>query len=261
MATGGFVNIYRGDGQAGIEIVMGASPTISPFIIRDTNGNIVSVIGPSGGGTIAGALGVGFQTVTTTPTDLANTSSTFVSVDATAGNIALSLPAANSTSGTPNSGRVIYIEKIDSSTNTVTISRAGADTIGSVGATSIVLTTQGACVMLVGSGTTWKLVPNTFAADSLQLKTVSSTPYTAVFSDYAVEVDATAGAFTFNLPAANAVPKGWQLKVKKIDASANAVTVTRAGADTIEGANTAALAAQWNSVNLTSDGVSLWLKF
>lgn len=69
--------------------------------------------------------------------------------------------------------------------------------------------------------------------------------------------DATGGAFAVTLPAASAAA-GKTLEVKKIDSSANAVTVTRAGSDTIDGATTYALSAQYQSVTLVSDGSASW---
>lgn len=67
--------------------------------------------------------------------------------------------------------------------------------------------------------------------------------------------NANAGAFTVNLPTASARKR---LHIKKIDSSANAITITRNGADTIEGAATYALNTQYKSVTLYSNGTSTW---
>lgn len=69
--------------------------------------------------------------------------------------------------------------------------------------------------------------------------------------------NATGGAITFNLPAASAL-SGRNIRIKKTDAAANNVTVTKAGSDTIDGANTAVLKGQYDYIVLTSDGVSKW---
>lgn len=69
--------------------------------------------------------------------------------------------------------------------------------------------------------------------------------------------DATSGAFAVTLPPANAAA-GQMITVKKIDVSANAVTVTRAGTDTIDGATTYVLAAQYKSVTLLSNNGTQW---
>jgi hypothetical protein len=70
--------------------------------------------------------------------------------------------------------------------------------------------------------------------------------------------DATSAAFTVTLPAANTVAAGTRMYLQKKDSSANAVTVSRASTDTINGATTFSLAAQYNTVTLVSDGVGIW---
>lgn len=64
--------------------------------------------------------------------------------------------------------------------------------------------------------------------------------------------DATSAAFTVTLPTA-ASTRGRRYTIKKIDASANAVTVGTAGGN-IDGATTYALSAQWAFVEVYSDG-------
>jgi hypothetical protein len=69
--------------------------------------------------------------------------------------------------------------------------------------------------------------------------------------------DATGGAFTVVLPPAAAV-SGRVFTIKKVDASANAVTVDANAAELIDGAATATLTTQWESVDLRSSGTA-WL--
>lgn len=64
--------------------------------------------------------------------------------------------------------------------------------------------------------------------------------------------DATGGAFAITLPPAN-INESRILIIKKSDVSANAVTVTRAGSDTIDGATTFALGSQYKFVTLIND--------
>lgn len=71
-------------------------------------------------------------------------------------------------------------------------------------------------------------------------------------------MDATAGARTaFLPPAASAIGK--IVNVKKTDASANVVTVQASGAETIDGTNTRTLTAQYQSVQIQSDGTTWWI--
>lgn len=75
-----------------------------------------------------------------------------------------------------------------------------------------------------------------------------------------VRVDASGGARTITLPAASAANgRPIALRIVKTDSSANAVTVQRAGTNTIEGATSIALTTQWSSAWLVSDGVSSWV--
>lgn len=83
--------------------------------------------------------------------------------------------------------------------------------------------------------------------------------YTLTASDYFIEADATSAAFAVTLPAATVA--GQHFVVKKTDASANAVTLTRAGTDTIDGANTYALTAQNETVEVISMGNGKWLVY
>lgn len=65
--------------------------------------------------------------------------------------------------------------------------------------------------------------------------------------------DATGGAITVTLPdAVRAVDH--VIVVKKIDASANAVTIDGAGADTVDGAATVAISTQYHFRMMISDG-------
>ncbi len=79
--------------------------------------------------------------------------------------------------------------------------------------------------------------------------------YTVTSQDEVVIVDATSGAVTITLQSA-ATRGGNPLKVKKIDNTANAVTITRAGSDLIDGATTYVLGTQYAAVMLHSDGGS-----
>lgn len=100
------------------------------------------------------------------------------------------------------------------------------------------------------TGTKWIPVANS------RVRTIAGAD-TATYADRFVLGNATGGALAPVLPAASAAA-GQLLTYQKIDASGNAVTVTRAGSDTIDGATTVALAAQWDRVTLFSDGGSAW---
>lgn len=65
---------------------------------------------------------------------------------------------------------------------------------------------------------------------------------------FSVEVDASGGPVTITLPdSTGAGVNGRIYNVKKVDNSANAVTIARSGADTIDGVTSQSLTAQWQS--------------
>lgn len=75
-----------------------------------------------------------------------------------------------------------------------------------------------------------------------------------------VLVNASGGARSITLPAANALGgRPILFRVIKNDSTANAVTIQRAGTDTIEGATSLTLPTQWASVTLISDGSGAWV--
>lgn len=84
-----------------------------------------------------------------------------------------------------------------------------------------------------------------------------SAAHTITTGDYFL-CDATSGAFTITLPAAGQVP-GRTIIVQKVDSSVNGVTVDGAGSETINGALTQALAAQYNSITIRSDGTQWFI--
>lgn len=86
--------------------------------------------------------------------------------------------------------------------------------------------------------------------------------YTVTASDAGAVflVDASGGAVTITCPDSATVGNGFTFGVVKIDSSANAVTVSRAGTDTIEGSNTLALSSQWSGTLLDTDGAGEFIQ-
>jgi hypothetical protein len=83
---------------------------------------------------------------------------------------------------------------------------------------------------------------------------VTAGPY-VVGTEQVVLVDATAGPITVTMPLTT-TRLGNDIQVQKIDASANAVTISRAGAETIDGAITQTLALQGDALWLIADTVN-----
>lgn len=90
-----------------------------------------------------------------------------------------------------------------------------------------------------------------------QALTTTTASLTATLAHDVLLCDATGGAITVTLPVAAQRIKT-PLWVKKIDATANAVTIAASGAETIDGAASVSFAVQYQSYTIVSDGVSKW---
>ena|ERR1700722_9246192 len=71
--------------------------------------------------------------------------------------------------------------------------------------------------------------------------------------------DATAGNMVANLPAASTC-SGMFYTVKKVDSTANTVTVDPNGSDTIDGGLTAVINNQYTSVTIVSNGATWYIE-
>jgi hypothetical protein len=81
--------------------------------------------------------------------------------------------------------------------------------------------------------------------------------YTITASDYTIGADATSAGFTVTLPTAVGIP-GQAFVIKKIDSSANAVTIGTTSSQTIDGATFYVMGYQYQSVTVQSNGAN-WL--
>lgn len=86
-----------------------------------------------------------------------------VTADDTAGSFTVTLPAATN-------GRVVGVRKFNSSANTITIQRAGTDTIGAAGATSLQLKLVDQCTVLHAVGGLWVILWNFIGLPSMDAR-------------------------------------------------------------------------------------------
>ena len=107
-------------------------------------------------------------------------------------------------------------------------------------------------IAAAGATVTGLLTTNALSAN---IRTITATASVAA-TDYTILCDATSGAITVNLPAA-ASSSGRVLNVKKIDATANTVTIDGNASETIDGATTKAISTQWSSFTIKCYG-SAW---
>ena len=87
-----------------------------------------------------------------------------------------------------------------------------------------------------------------------KLVTKTST-YNATLADTIILVDATSGAVTINLPTSVGIESKLYI-IKKIDSSANAVTIDANGAQTLDGDTTTVLYNQYDHIKFVSDNVN-----
>lgn len=101
----------------------------------------------------------------------------------------------------------------------------------------------------------WPRFAGTSIVTDETITNVNSSPFNTVTSNKVLLVDASGGPITVNLYA-TAGQTGIRMRIKKIDATANAVTIVPNGADTIDGLASYQLTAQHEGITMvTSTGV------
>ena len=89
--------------------------------------------------------------------------------------------------------------------------------------------------------------------------TATDSPYTATVTIVQLDVNATAGNITINLPTANTYTfaDSQQLNIRRSDATTNSVTVQRQGGDTINGTTSITIPISSSRI-FQNDAVSAW---
>lgn len=112
------------------------------------------------------------------------------------------------------------------------------------------------------TGVTGKLWLDTAAEETPLFGVISvvtkTSDFTATQSNDVILVDASSGAVTITLMGASD-REGKTLFVKKVDSTANAVTVDGDGSETIDDSTTRVLSSQYDSVQIVSDGSEWWI--
>ncbi|MDF1702395.1 MAG: hypothetical protein P1V36_14695, partial [Planctomycetota bacterium] len=85
-----------------------------------------------------------------------------------------------------------------------------------------------------------------------------SSSTTLLASDSILMVDASGGAVTVTLPNVSSATD-LQLDIKKVDSSANAVTIDGFSTQTIDGSTTQTLNTQYDSLTVICDGTEWWI--
>jgi hypothetical protein len=107
-------------------------------------------------------------------------------------------------------------------------------------------------VLKVASGLpSWGTVNGTFTT-----ATKTATTYTVGSSDTVIFADATSNSITITLPVASGLA-GYRFYIKRIDGTANTVTIQRSSSDTIDGMTSFTLDLQYTAFGVVSNG-SAW---
>lgn len=97
--------------------------------------------------------------------------------------------------------------------------------------------------------------PKSYVDAGLSAIVTKNTDYSLASLDHTVLATASVGAITLTLPHPAAL-EGKTYTCKKIDSSFNTVTIVAAGPQTIDGAASMSLNAQWQYITVQTDGVS-----
>jgi hypothetical protein len=172
-------------------------------------------------------------------------------VDATAGPVTVALPYT----ATVEPGHEVTIKKTDNSANVVTVDTFMTEQIDGANQSFLLDRRYASMRIRIAGEGVWQRLHYTEP-----LRTVLSLTATGdVLANHAlVLADATAGPVTVNLPYTATLPPGHRVTIKKIDASANAVTIDGYLTEQIEGAQTRGLASQWASAALVYGAEGVW---
>lgn len=96
------------------------------------------------------------------------------------------------------------------------------------------------------------------AGGGANAQSTKTTNYTATAADYYLWVDCTGGAVTITLPTAVGAG-GKTYVIKKIDSTANAVTIATTSSQTIDGAATLSIPTQWASFSVASNNANWFI--
>ena len=94
--------------------------------------------------------------------------------------------------------------------------------------------------------------------DTIEFSGATLTIDPALHTNALIAIDASDGAVSVSLPSASLTGNKFRFKIKKVDTSANQITIDPDGSDRVEGAATLTMAEHDETVALVCDGVNDW---
>lgn len=201
--------------------------------------------GSSGGGRLVPAYQQEVKTSNYTVTQ----SDYIILVDASGGAVTITFPDLGGFLG-----KSFLIKLIDTLTGSdVTLVTTGSDKFDGI-STSVKISGVNDYIEVMGDAlATWWILKR-----SGNPPLTKSGTYTANLLDEVLLCDASGGAFTVTLPSAFTCA-GKKFIIKKIDGSANAVTVDGSGIETIDGSLTQVLSSQWDVIEIVCNGADWFI--
>ncbi|MDI6788881.1 MAG: hypothetical protein QME51_10960, partial [Planctomycetota bacterium] len=233
----------------------------------------VTIPDASGTMTLLGNAATGSGSVVLATSPVLGTPTIGVATATTVNKVTLTAPASGSTltiadGKTLTSSSTLTLAGTDGKTLTIShsLTLAGADaktinfgansiTITTAGDANITVPTSGTLATLAGSETlTGKTLTTPTINGGKQTYASKSASYTLVATDYCIDFSGLSGGVTASLPTAAGIT-GTVYVIKNSDA-AQTVTIDGNGAETIDGAATVALSAQYQFRMIISDGTN-----
>jgi hypothetical protein len=168
------------------------------------------------------------------------------------GNITLGLVLG---SASPTSRSVLGEPGLGADIAGAALTVAGGIATGSAVCGSVLVKTSDAGVSSSTLQTlTTKLSIAQGGVDNYRAKVLTVTTGTTALSTthHVIRADASSGNVTLNLPAIAASNRGVWYRIKRIDSTANTVTINRAGSDTIDGTTSLTIPYQYDEVDLVA---------
>jgi hypothetical protein len=207
-------------------------------IVANNINNVNTVAGISSNVTTVAGISSNVTSVAGNSTNINTVASNNTNINTVATNISsVTTNATNITAITTNATNITAIQNAASNAASAASSASTATTQATNAANSAALAAA-------------------YAASGLYSSVIDkSANYTVVIGDAGalIRASTTSGAITITLPQISTVPDGFKVAVVKWTGDSNAVTVSRSGSDTINGATSVSISAQYSSTTFVAD--------